>query len=143
MKKIIYLLVIFLLPALWVGAQETTPKNVVLITNANVFDGQNEKLADGMSVLVEGNKITKIAKTIPAPKGAIVIDAKGKTLMPGLTDVHWHVMFNTPSIPVLMNSDLEYLTILGEKSCHTILMQGFTTVRDVGGNPFCCFVARV
>lgn len=136
MKKFFYLTGLFLFITIWAGAQETTPKNVVVITNANVFDGQNEKLAEGMSVLIEGNKISKIAKTIQAPQGAIVIDAKGKTLMPGLTDVHWHVMFNTPSIPMLMNADLEYMTILGVQSCRTLLMQGFTTVRDVGGNPF-------
>lgn len=136
MKKLICLLSLLLFTAIWAVAQETTPKNVVLITNANIFDGQHENLAMGMSVLIEGNKITKVAKSIPAPQGAVVIDAKGKTLMPGLTDVHWHVMFNSPSIPMLMNSDLEYLTILGVQSCHTLLMQGFTTVRDVGGNPF-------
>ena len=117
-------------------AQDTPPKNAILITNANVFDGQNEKLAEGMSVLIEGNKITKIAKSISAPDGAIVIDAKGKTLMPGLTDVHWHVMFNSPSIPTLMASDMSYLTLLGAKSAEADLMRGFTTVRDVGGNPF-------
>lgn len=42
-------------------AQEAKQMTKVLITNANVFDGQNEQLAEGMSVLVEGNKIAKIA----------------------------------------------------------------------------------
>jgi len=117
-------------------AQEAKPKQSVLITNTRIFDGQNEKLADGMSVLVEGNKIAKIAKSIPAPAGATVIDAKGKTLMPGLTDVHWHVMFNAVSIPTLVSADMSYLTLIGAKSAQEDLMRGFTTVRDVGGNPF-------
>lgn len=107
-----------------------------LITNATIFDGKNEKLSEGMSVLVNGNKIAKIAKTIQAPAGASVIDAKGKVLMPGLIDMHWHVMFNSPSIPKLMMSDLSYLTLLGAKSAGEDLLRGFTTVRDVGGNPF-------
>src|SRR5512134_1117248 len=117
-------------------AQDTEPKTQILITNAKIFDDQNEKLADGMSVLVEGNKITKIAKSIPAPAGATVIDAKGKVLMPGLTDAHWHVMFNSPPIPVLVTADMSYLTLLGARSAEADLMRGFTTVRDVGGNPF-------
>ena len=136
MKEIVCMLSMFFLISFMIKAQETVEKNVILITNAAIFDGQNEKLAEGMSVLVEGNKITKIAKTIPAPTGATIIDAKGKTLMPGLTDAHWHVMFSTPSIPMLMNADFQYLSLVGAQSCHEVLMQGFTTVRDVGGNAF-------
>jgi len=137
MKKI--LIVFSMLLFVLVGSafpQGTKTNSAVLITNANIFDGQNENLAMGMSVLIEGNKITKIAKSISAPEGATVLDANGKTLMPGLTDAHWHVMFNTPSIPMLMNTDFQYLSLVGAKSCHDVLMQGFTTVRDVGGNPF-------
>lgn len=134
---ITFLVIVFLInPGTSIFAQDSPQKSAVLFTNANVFDGKSDKLAEGMSVLVEGNKITKIAKTITPPQGATVIDAKGKTLMPGLTDVHWHVMYNTPSIPMLMNADFQYLSLLGAQSCQKILMQGFTTVRDVGGNPF-------
>jgi len=122
--------------ALPVVAQESKPVSKVLITNANIFDGENETLATGMSVLVEGNKISKIAKSIPAPAGATVIDAKGKVLMPGLSDMHWHVMFNAPTMPVLLTADIGYLTLLGAQSARDDLMRGFTTVRDVGGNSF-------
>ncbi len=117
-------------------AQETEPKPSVLITNAHIFDGENEKLADGMSILVEGNKISKIAKSIPVPAGATVIDANGKVLMPGLIDAHWHVMFSEPTFPELMNSDASWLTLLGTRGARDTLYRGFTTVRDVGGNPF-------
>jgi len=117
-------------------AQEAQPKQSVLITNANIFDGQHEKLATGMSVLIEGNKIKTIAAAIDAPAGATVIDAEGKTLMPGLIDAHWHVMFSEPTFPELMNSDVGWLTILGTRGARDTLLRGFTTVRDVGGNPF-------
>jgi len=117
-------------------AQEATPMESVLITNARIFDGQNEKLADGMSVLVEGNKITKIAASLPAPAGATVIDAQGKVLMPGLSDMHWHVMFNAPALPVALSADIGYLTLIGAQAAGDDLMRGFTTVRDVGGNSF-------
>ncbi len=117
-------------------AQSAELKKTILFQQVRIFDGKNEKLAEGMSVLVEGNRISKIANAIPVPEGATVIDAKGKVLMPGLTDVHWHVMFNSLSIPTLMVADMGYLTILGAKSAEEDLMRGFTTVRDVGGNPF-------
>ena len=73
-------------------AQDARPKPPILITNAKIFDGKNETLAEAMSVLVEGNKIAKITKSIPPPVGATVIDGGGRTLMPGLTDAHWHAM---------------------------------------------------
>jgi len=117
-------------------AQEARPVSKVLITNANIFDGENETLATGMSVLVEGNKITKIAKSIPAPADATVIDAKGKVLMPGLTDAHWHSMFNFWPISKVMAADFGLLSIAASKAARETLMRGFTTVRDVGGNVF-------
>jgi len=117
-------------------AKEAAPKQSVLITNANIFDGKNEKLAEGMSVLVEGNKISKIAKSVPAPAGATVINANGRVLMPGLIDAHWHVMFSEPTFPELLNSDIGWLTLLGARGARDTLLRGFTTVRDVGGGPF-------
>jgi len=136
MKKIVYLTSLFLLMSICAGAQETTPKNVVLITNANVFDGQNEKLAEGMSVLVEGNKITKIARTISAPNDAKVINAEGKTLMPGLIDAHYHISYSQFSVPEFMASDIAMYTIKSTISAENSLMRGFTTIRDMGGAPF-------
>jgi len=115
-------------------AQETTPVSKVLFTNANVFDGQNEQLAVGMSVLVEGNKIARIARSIPVPAGATVIDAQGRVLMPGLIDAHWHTMFNFSPVSNTLGSNFGYLNIAAAKQSGETLMRGFTTVRDVGGN---------
>ncbi|WP_146129674.1 hypothetical protein [Vibrio mediterranei] len=39
-----------------------------VITNANVFDGENKNLQKGVSVLVEENKITSIGKTVSVPE---------------------------------------------------------------------------
>jgi len=129
----LFLALAFCVPA---GAKDATPKPSVLITNANIFDGTSEKLSEGMSVLVEGNKIAKIAKSITAPAGATVINAKGKVLMPGLTDAHWHSMFNFWPISKVLASDFGHLSIAASKAARETLMRGFTTVRDVGGNSF-------
>ncbi|MBW0146223.1 metal-dependent hydrolase family protein [Marinobacter arenosus] len=118
------------------ATEKAPPPPMTLITNASIFDGVNADLATGMSVLVEGNKISKVAKSIPAPAGANVIDAKEKVLMPGLIDAHWHVMLSEPTFPELMSSDAGWLTLLGARGARDTLYRGFTTVRDVGGNPF-------
>jgi len=119
---------------------EKNPPSQILIQNVAIFDGVNEKLAKGMSVLVEGNKIAKIAKSIPAP-AATVIDAKGKVLMPGLTDAHWHTMFNFWPISKILSADFGLHSIAASKAARETLMRGFTTVRDVGGNSFPIFRA--
>ena len=67
MVLVLSLLVLALtMPAM---AQEARPVSKVLITNANILDSNKGTLAEGMSLLVEGNKIAKIAKSIPAPDG--------------------------------------------------------------------------
>jgi len=76
-------------------------ETAVLFKNANIFDGRNEKLAEGMSVLIKSNMIAKIAETIEAPVGAIIIDARGRVLMPGLIDAHWHTYYANAPVSVL------------------------------------------
>jgi imidazolonepropionase-like amidohydrolase len=61
-----------------------------LITNVNIFDGFSEKLANGMSVLIEDNQIIEVGKSISAPN-ATLIDGGGRTMTPGLIDMHQHV----------------------------------------------------
>jgi len=129
----LFLTLAFCVPAI---AGDAAPKPSVLITNANIFDGTSEKLANGMSVLIEGNKITKIAKSITAPDGAMVIDAKGATLMPGLTDAHWHTIQANLSNAEALSSDLDYITLAAAVGAEQTLMRGFTTIRDVGGPVF-------
>jgi len=114
-------------------AQSADPQSVVLITNASVFDGQNEKLTEGMSVLVEGNKIARIAKSIDAPAGATVIDAKGRVLMPGSIDARRHTMYNFWPISRVVSSDMGSLSLAAAQAHKKTLMRGFTTVRDAGG----------
>jgi len=117
-------------------AADKAPVAKTLITNVRIFDGEHERLADGMSVLVEGNRIAKISQSIPAPPDAMVIDAKGRTLMPGLIDAHWHTMFNFWPISKVLAANFGYLSIAAANASRDTLLRGFTTVRDVGGNCF-------
>lgn len=109
---------------------------LTLITNTSIFDGQSEPLISPMSVLIEGNKISKIAAAIETPAGATVIDAGGCVLMPGLIDAHWHSLFCIMPMATLLSSDIAYINHVGAKAAAETLQRGFTTVRDVGGNVF-------
>jgi len=106
---------------------------MVLITNVNVFDGTSEELAMEMDVLVEGNLIKTVAKGIEAP-GAEVIDGGGRVLMPGLIDMHTHLMFRY-GVTVMRNDfDAQAAGAAAMEGLQLYMRMGYTTVRDVGGN---------
>lgn len=113
-----------------------TAKPQTLFTNVNVFDGESETLIKNASVLVEGNFIMQVSTNKIAAPGAKVIDGGGRTLMPGLIDVHYHAMFAAMSISELLTSLEGYINLVAAKNAEQLLLQGFTTVRDVGGNSF-------
>jgi imidazolonepropionase-like amidohydrolase len=108
------------------------PAGTTLMQNANIFDGTSERLVTGMSVLVEGNRITKIARSIAVPAGATVIDAKGRTLTPGLIDAHVHLMWNL-SPGGLFDGQPDYLAARTLAEAEATLMRGYTSVRDISG----------
>ena len=113
----------------------STP-GTVLIKGAQIFDGQSPDLIEGQDVLVKQGKITRIGKDIEAPDGAVTLEADGRTLIPGLIDAHWHSLFCTVTMPVLLSADIAYINHAANKAATETLMRGFTTVRDVGGNVF-------
>jgi imidazolonepropionase-like amidohydrolase len=88
---------------------------------------------------VRGNKIETIsAQSIAVDRQADtrVIDGGGRTLMPGLSDVHWHAMLIRSTPAIMLGSDVGYTTLLAGAEATATLMRGFTTVRDMGGPSF-------
>ncbi|RLQ20662.1 amidohydrolase family protein [Seongchinamella sediminis] len=117
-----------------VQSESKTP--VTLITNADVFDGVNEKLIKDTDVLIEGNLIRQIGRDMEVPADAIVIDAAGRTMIPGLIDTHWHMtMAEIPQTAILFG-DMSEVAIRGALASEPTLLRGFTTVRNLGGNTF-------
>lgn len=69
----------------------TTLEQPLLIKDANVVDVVNGKLLKQYDVLVEDKRIKMVAENIKQPANAKVIQADGKTLIPGLWDMHGHL----------------------------------------------------
>jgi imidazolonepropionase-like amidohydrolase len=118
-------------------AQTDSEVSQILITNVNIFNGVDNNLSKGMNVLVVDNKISKISpNNIQVDENAIVIDADGKTLMPGLIDGHAHLMMNADFGPMETNMDITDMSYRAVVVVERYLMDGFTTVRDEGGPAF-------
>ena len=119
------------------GAQSPPAAPATLFKNVRVFDGKGSKLTDPTNVLVRGPIIERIgAAAISTDATATVIDGKGRTLMPGLIDNHWHVMLVRPTPMALMADDVGYSTLVAGVEAADTLMRGFTTIRDLGGPAF-------
>jgi len=117
-------------------AQDARPASQVLFTDVTVFDGANEQLIANANVLIEGNLIKQVSTTTISADGATVIDGKGRTLMPGLIDAHWHTMFNFWPMSRILAANFGYLNIAAADASRDTLLRGFTTVRDAGANSF-------
>lgn len=114
------------------GAQDAP----ILFTNVNVFDGVNEQLIENANVVVTGNMITAVSKEPLAVAGGRVIDGGGRTLMPGLSDCHWHTMQANIRNLDMLTADRQYITLRVALGAEQVLMNGVTTVRDMGGSTF-------
>ena len=115
-------------------ANETPSK--ILITNVHIFDGISEQRLMNANLLVEGKIIKKISKENIVAENAMHIDGKGRTLIPGLIDMHWHSAYASIPMGIGLTTDLAYHTLIAAKSNEKAILRGFTTVRDVGGNVF-------
>ena len=115
-------------------AAEAEEPSRIIFNNVNIFDGKNDGLTMGMSVLVENNLIKKIAKGPMTVTGkAAVIDGKGKTLMPGLIDHHVHYSTFVPLSDTRANMHPYAHGALALLRAKEFLMNGYTTTRDMGG----------
>jgi imidazolonepropionase-like amidohydrolase len=89
------------------------------------------------TVIVENGNIARIENGFVAPQGAIVVDQRDKTVMPGMTDVHVHLT-GTSGQPWYTGFTRKYsnpyAATVGLTHALEMAQGGFTTVRDLGGD---------
>lgn len=108
-----------------------------IIRNVRVFDGVSMKTQDNADVLIEGEVVVAVS-TSPiagnASEGVLEIDGTGKFLMPGLSDAHVHLMGNANSMMEFLQGPTGALYGNTIAEAKRMLLRGFTTVRDMGGD---------
>jgi len=107
--------------------------SAVLFKNGNLLDPTQPELQEGYDVLVEDGLIKEVSDKPLNAASARVIDATGKTVMPGLIDLHGHVMatqLNLSSQGALPDA---LVMMRAVPIMSAMLRRGFTTLRDAGG----------
>jgi imidazolonepropionase-like amidohydrolase len=120
--------------------RDTWPMSFIRLWNARAVDPASGEVLEHATIAVADGRIVEVAPASgPMPDGAI--DVVGRTVLPGLVDVHFHLISDTsrspgfgPSAPLRGEEprarELGYLLLA--KSCRAHLEAGITTVRDVG-----------
>lgn len=93
------------------------PEGTLALTNARVVTMRGDEVLEDATIVIERDRIVSVGGPVPA--GAQVIDLAGKTVIPGLVDVHAHMHFSAGD--VLPEQEWRYLTALDF---------GVTTVHD-------------
>jgi imidazolonepropionase-like amidohydrolase len=99
------------------------PTGKIAITGARIITMKGDEVIENGTILIEKNRISAIGKNISIPADAKVIEAEGKTIMPGIVDVHAHL--RTSPDGVSPQQDWSY---------YANLAYGVTTSHDPSSN---------
>src|ERR1051325_875647 len=95
---------------------------VIAITHVTVIDTDKGVAIADVNVVIDGDRITAVDRT-PPPKGAQVVDGRGKFLIPGLWDMHTHFGDSRASaLPVMAATGVTYARDAGNSSLAEIDM---------------------
>ncbi len=98
-----------------------------LITNARILDATGREPFSG-AVRVEGHRIAAVTPGVAPPaEGAVVIDARGATLMPGLVESHAHIGLADLPSPELTRLPVEEHMLITVRNARTMLDCGYTS----------------
>jgi imidazolonepropionase-like amidohydrolase len=132
------------LSAVWLGvapgaaqsAKSSTAEGVLALVGGRLIDGFGGPPLENAVILVRGNKIEAVGRMgeVQVPAGARVISTEGFTVMPGMMDMHVHLM-------IIGHSDYDYWDrayrgkwrdVIMPIAAKELLSAGVTTVRDLG-----------
>ncbi|MBY0505173.1 MAG: amidohydrolase family protein [Bryobacteraceae bacterium] len=97
---------------------------VIALTHVRVIDGTGAPAVEDQTVVIRQGRIAAIG-TMAAPEGALVVDLKGHTVIPGLVGMHEHLFYpSRPGVPLYTEHALSFPRLY--------LASGVTTARTAG-----------
>jgi len=106
--------------------------NTTVLLCGGIFDGISEELTRPAEVLIEGNRITHVGRSVDRPRGAHVIDLSDRTVSPGFIDTHVHLTMDAAHLPQQTLQSSASKALKGLSLAREYMSYGFTTLRDLG-----------
>jgi len=104
----------------------------IVLLCGNAWDGQAERPQGPVEILVEDGKIAEMDKKVTRPAGARVVDLSQRTVTPGFIDCHVHITISPGNFAQMFTNSQARAFLCAFEPLGKMLMNGFTTVRDVG-----------
>jgi imidazolonepropionase-like amidohydrolase len=143
MKRLVLFTVLGLATAAPLQAQTRVPttapaEQTVVIHAGTLLAVPGSPARRQVSVVVQGRKIVGVRDGFVDMPGARIVDLRDSTVLPGLIDMHVHLRSMDDRLQARLQEnqldyeDTAYTALLNARKT---LLAGFTTVRDLGGNP--------
>jgi imidazolonepropionase-like amidohydrolase len=106
--------------------------SATVLVCGKVFDGVSEQLTGPAEILVEGNRIASIGRSVNRSLGVQVIDLSDRTVTPGFIDTHVHLTMDAANLVQQTLESSASKALKGLSLAREYMSYGFTTLRDLG-----------
>lgn len=132
-----FLLLILMAMLLTAGSSAPAPSgNLKALVGGTLIDGFGGKPLRNSVILIEGERIKAVGQvdTLAVPQGAEVISTEGMSVLPGLWDMHVHLMINGHSDYAHWDKTYPplFASVIMPASAKQLLLAGVTSARDLG-----------
>ena len=125
------------------GFAQDQMEQTIIIHAGTLLSNASEQARTKQSIIIKGEKIRAIQDGFIKIKDTEVIDLSSATVLPGLIDTHIHLQFSGATIKRdLVHMEDGVATLRAYTEANKSLRAGFTTLRDMGGDPDITFALR-
>jgi imidazolonepropionase-like amidohydrolase len=114
-----------------------TGNGVTALVGGTLIDGFGSHPLPNSVILIEGDTITAVGQVgeLAVPEGAEVVSTEGMSVLPGLWDMHVHLMINGHSDYAYWDKKYpsQFASVIMPASAQQLLLAGITSARDLGG----------
>jgi imidazolonepropionase-like amidohydrolase len=119
------------------SSPQAQSRNVKALVGGTLIDGFGSKPLRNSVIIIEGERIKAVGQvgSLAIPAGAEIISTEGMTVLPGLWDMHVHLMINGHSDYAHWDKTYpgQFEKVIMPASARQLLMAGVTSARDLGG----------